>query len=118
MKNTINQYEFVRKFDDYNRSDSFSVSGRYALFEYLTQFEEDCGIEIELDVIGLCCDYSEYESLLAFGNEYFADEAQRNDDCGIDDDMDEDEIEDAIREYIEDHGQLIEFDGGIIVSSF
>jgi hypothetical protein len=28
------------------------------------------------------------------------------------------EVEHAIREYIQDHGQLIEFDGGIIVSSF
>jgi hypothetical protein len=27
-------------------------------------------------------------------------------------------IDSAIREYIQDHGQLIEFDGGIIVSSF
>jgi hypothetical protein len=30
----------------------------------------------------------------------------------------EEEIEEAIREYIQDHGSLIEFDGGIIVSSF
>jgi hypothetical protein len=32
--------------------------------------------------------------------------------------MDEDEIDEAIRDYINDHGTLIEFDGGIIVSNF
>jgi hypothetical protein len=31
---------------------------------------------------------------------------------------DEDELDEKIREYINDRGQLIEFDGGIIVSSF
>jgi hypothetical protein len=30
----------------------------------------------------------------------------------------EEEEEDAIRCYIQDHGTLIEFEGGIIVSSF
>jgi hypothetical protein len=29
-----------------------------------------------------------------------------------------DEVLDSITEYIQDHGQLIEFDGGIIVSEF
>jgi hypothetical protein len=28
------------------------------------------------------------------------------------------EAENAVRDYIENHGTLIEFDGGIIVSSF
>jgi hypothetical protein len=31
---------------------------------------------------------------------------------------DEEEIQDAIRSHIQDHGTLIEFNGGVIVSSF
>jgi hypothetical protein len=33
-------------------------------------------------------------------------------------DIDPEGTESKIREYIQDHGTLIEFDGGIIVSSF
>lgn len=30
-----------------------------ALFDYLEQYEEDCGTEFELNVIELCCTYNE-----------------------------------------------------------
>jgi hypothetical protein len=33
-------------------------------------------------------------------------------------DEDEDEVESNIRSFIRDNGQLIEFDGGVIVSCF
>ena len=29
-----------------------------SLFDYLEDLEQDCGEELELDVIALCCDYS------------------------------------------------------------
>jgi hypothetical protein len=29
------------------------------LFEYIEQFEQDLGIDMELDVVQLCCEYSE-----------------------------------------------------------
>ena len=32
--------------------------------------------------------------------------------------IDDDEFDEKIREYIQDNAQLIEFDGGVIVSSF
>jgi len=63
MKRIISEYEFVKSFDDYNRSENFSVAGRVALFNYLENFEEGTGVEMELDVIGLCCEFTEYENL-------------------------------------------------------
>jgi hypothetical protein len=63
MKRTVTEYEFVKAFDDYGRETNFTRLGRFALYEYLTDLEEDCGIELELDVIGICCDFTEYESL-------------------------------------------------------
>jgi hypothetical protein len=42
------------------RPDNFTYTGLKSLFDYLEQLESDCGEEIELDVIALCCDYSEY----------------------------------------------------------
>ena len=58
MKQTINSYEFQNAFKQ-ARPDNFSYDGLEALFEYLEQYETDTGEEIELDVIALCCDYSE-----------------------------------------------------------
>ena len=66
MKKTINEFEFVQAFDDYMRSENFSRAGRFALYEYLTEYEEDTGEEIELDVIALCCEFTEYENLKQF----------------------------------------------------
>ena len=70
MKKTVDQNEFVREFDEYNRSSNFSVSGREALFDYLEQYEEETGSEIELDVIALCCEFTEYENIEEFNNNY------------------------------------------------
>ena len=74
MKKTVDQNEFVREFDEYNRSSNFSVAGREALFDYLEQYEEETGSEIELDIIALCCEYSEYENLEEFQNDYNSEE--------------------------------------------
>ena len=89
--------------------------GARAMAEYLEQMEDDIGGEFELDVVAIRCDYSEHESLQDWASGYFSDWKS---DLAIDEDMDDDEIDDAIREYIADHGQIVDFDGGIIVSSF
>lgn len=70
MKTTINEYDFVRAFDEMNRSDNFSRAGRFALYDYLTEYEEETGVELELDVIALCCDFTEWESLDEFRENY------------------------------------------------
>ena len=62
MKRTITESDFVNSFDQYNRGTNFSVKARKLLFQYLTEYEEDCGVEIELDPIAFCCDYTEYDS--------------------------------------------------------
>ena len=41
-----------------------------ALFEYLVSLEEDTGEEMELDVIGICCEFYEYEDLKEFQENY------------------------------------------------
>lgn len=61
MKKTIGLSDFRKEFEDFGRSNHFSYEGLNALFDYLTNLEEDTGEEIELDVIALCCDYAEYD---------------------------------------------------------
>ena len=74
MKSTINLYDFRRGFEDYDRKDQFSYEGQEALFDYLEQFEDDTGEEVEFDVIALCCEYTEYDNLKelqeAYSDEY------------------------------------------------
>lgn len=70
MKQNINESEFIQAFVKMGRENNFSYEARQALFNYLTSLEEDTGTEIELDVIAICCEYSEYESLEAFQNDY------------------------------------------------
>ena len=59
MKQTINVYDFHDSFKRMGRGDQFSYAGLNVLWEYLEEYEESTGEELELDVIALCCDYSE-----------------------------------------------------------
>ena len=100
--------------DDSNAN--WSRAGAFALIEYLEEREADCGEEMEFCHVDIRCDWSEYESLHAWAADYFVDWRA---DLSLPEGMaGEEEEEDAIREYIQDHGLLLEFDGGIIVSSF
>lgn len=58
MEQSVNFSAFVDAFHAYDRYDQFGYDALQVLFEYLEQYEEDTGEELELDVIALCCDYS------------------------------------------------------------
>lgn len=66
MKKSISKYDFERAFIDMGRENNFSYAGRNALFDYLEEYEESTGEEIELDVIALCCEFTEYENVAEF----------------------------------------------------
>ena len=61
MKHTINEFDFKNEFKKI-RPDNFSYDGLTALYDYLIQYEEDCGTELEFDPIAYCCEFSEYEN--------------------------------------------------------
>jgi len=69
MKQAISESYFVDEIfrDEYN---TISYEGAKALFEYLEELEEGCGMEIEFDKVAIRCDYSEYENLEAVLNDY------------------------------------------------
>ena len=70
MKEQVNFSTFCDRFKTMNRDNNFSYEGKKALFEYLEQYEEDTGEEIELDIIALCCEFTEYENLKEFQKDY------------------------------------------------
>lgn len=60
MKDSVTMIDFIERFESM-RPNSFSRDGLVALYDYLIEWEESTGEEIELDVIGICCDFTEYE---------------------------------------------------------
>ena len=54
-----NVYQFREAFRLAGRMDHFSYEGLEVLFDYLDNLSEDTGETIELDVVALCCEYSE-----------------------------------------------------------
>ena len=70
MVKTLSFYDFERGFADVGRTNSFTYEGLKALFDYLESYEEETEIPIELDVIALCCEYTEYENFEELQNDY------------------------------------------------
>ncbi len=61
MKDTITQYQFVDEMA--KEQHGFSRLGAFALFDYLTEYEESCDTELKFDPIALRCDFDEYDTL-------------------------------------------------------
>lgn len=62
MIQTVNFYDFRNAFENI-RPESFSNDGLKALYDHLIEYEESTNETVELDVIAICCDYSEYKDL-------------------------------------------------------
>lgn len=104
MKKTLTTSEVANELFN-GGENGFSYAGARALAEHLEEIEESIGGGMELDVVAIRCDYAEYESLAACRAKY-----------GLP--AEQDGVDEKTREFINDRGTLIEFDGGIIVSSF
>lgn len=71
MKTTINQLDFVSAFKgNSERKEYFSYGALCALFDHYQQIEEDTGEEMELDVVAVCCDWTEYDTALEAARAY------------------------------------------------
>ena len=73
MIRRINEYDFIDAFKKMGREGNFSNDGLVALYEYLEMLEDDTGQPIELDVIALCCEFTEYDNLEEFQADYSED---------------------------------------------
>ena len=97
MKTSINFSQFCDAFRDMDRNENFSYEGKKALFDYLDNYEEETGAEVELDVIAFCCEYSEMS---------LEDVIQ---DCRVDvsEAEDDDEKAEIVEEYLNDNTMLV-----------
>lgn len=69
MKKTIDFIQFRRAFNKMSLN-CFSYEGLEALFNYLTNLENELGNEFELDPVLFSCTYTEYEDLEEFQENY------------------------------------------------
>lgn len=102
MKTTVNSYEFHEAFRRMERW-NFSYEGLDVLFEYFERLENDIGEEIELDVVGICCEYAE-NTPKGIAEDY---EIDLPDTEGMDEDEAEEAIKDTVREFLEDEGVFV-----------
>lgn len=63
----VNQSHFISAFKSI-RPDNFSYEGLKALYEYFDELSQDQ--DIELDVIAICCDFTEYENFEEIKKDY------------------------------------------------
>tara|TARA_R110000787_G_scaffold254490_1_gene359785 strand:+ start:654 stop:950 length:297 start_codon:yes stop_codon:yes gene_type:complete len=69
MKQTINENQFIDAFEKL-RPNNFTYEGLSSLYNYLEEFENDTDKEVELDVIAICCDYTQYKNLKEYNEDY------------------------------------------------
>jgi DNA-directed RNA polymerase sigma subunit (sigma70/sigma32) len=92
MKMTLSKDEFRFQMNQI-RPDNFSYEGQGMLFDFLEEIDED----MELDVIAICCDFTE-SNFQEVANELDEDEDEITEECYG---LDEDETAQKIAEYLE-----------------
>ena len=119
MKQSIGFCGFCDAFRDMDRNENFSYEGKRILFDYLEEYEESCGEEIELDVIALCCEYSEDDAEDIAANYMFYKAHGESAELLEFKTLDRDEQIEQAREYLEDNTIVCgEHDGVFVYAQF
>jgi hypothetical protein len=90
MKTTVTRSDFHRAFEAI-RPSNFSYAALDALFDHFEELEQGAGIEIELDVIAICCEFTE-ETYEQIRESY---------------EMSENATEEIIQAYLHDHTHVV-----------
>lgn len=117
----IEEYDeslFISRFEDYKRVETpenpngnFSYKGLRALFNYLDETTEEEN-PYKLDVIALCCEYSEYKNIEEYLKDYLNQHDEQNFNKINDETIKEtdEEFKARIEEEINDKTTLIKFE--------
>ena len=104
MKQTINFTTFANAFQNSSRAEQFSYEALELIFDYIEEYERDTGEEVELDVIAICCDWAE-DTPEAIAGYYDIDLNG----------VDEDDIPQAVMDFLCDNTTAYETTSGSIV---
>jgi len=108
MKTTVSVYDFHQAFKEL-RPTNFTYAGLNILYDYFEEYERDTGEELEMDVIAICCDFTEDTwQNIAFSYDIDLTGAELGG-----------EKYEIVKEYLEDQGALMgEVDGGFVHRDF
>ena len=115
---TINSgLEFAAEFAQWpQRKDQFSRPALHALYEFLDEASNGLGEDIELDVVGLCCEWAEYKNLAELCEDYS--EHFYNTRFDLVTVATEEACLTSCIDDLRDQTTVIEFDGGLLVEQF
>ena len=102
---TVSFYEFHNAFMRAGREAQYSYQGLRGLFDHLEQLSEDIGQDVELDVVAICCDYTE-GTFKAVASDYGIDLSECEDD---------DEIRETVLDYLQDNTRVAWSDDDTVV---
>jgi hypothetical protein len=110
MKQSVNFTAFVDAFHAYKRYDQFGYEALKVIFEYLEEYEDSTGEEIELDVIAICCDYT-VQGHTGIAQDYSIDLSDAEGDSETE--------EQIVLDYLNDHTSVLgQCDTGIVYQQF
>jgi len=109
MRQTVNKSQFRDAFSDMGRGDQFSYDALGLLFDYLEEVDED----FELDVIAICCDFSE-DTVEEIASNYSIDLSEFDNV-----ESDHDDKKEMVLEYLNEHTSVVgETKDGIVYQQF
>ena len=59
----FNAHDLHSLFKSYGRGEQYSRDGFRFLFDYLESLSDDMGEDIVLDVVSICCEWTEYDDI-------------------------------------------------------
>lgn len=99
---TLSKSSFIDAFTHSSRKDQFSYEALEAIFDYLEEYSDSTGETVELDIVAICCDWSE-EGWEGIAKDFVIDLS----DC----ESEQDKIE-AVRDYLNDNTLCVLLSGG------
>ena len=71
MYKYISKSEFIAEWKSWpQRKNQFSEEALRAIYDHLEDLEEETREPVELDIIAICCEYTEYETLQEYNDDY------------------------------------------------
>ena len=109
---TVNPSDLYHMACRMDRGDKFGYNGWNAIGEYLEELSDDTGEDYEVDIVGICCDYSMAESVDEFFNEYGKYSSIDPEEW---EEMDEEEKLEAIENYLQDNTSVVTCQENLII---
>lgn len=102
---TLSKSSFIDAFEQSSRKDQFSYEALEAIFDYLEEYSDSTGENVEFDIVGICCEWAEM-TWQDVAMSYGVDLSQCTDD---------DERMGEIESFLCDNTQFLELSSGVFV---